>query len=499
MIIPVRMTRAENISYYGVKLGDVVSLDLEDYLCGVVPSEVYESRTPMEALKAQAICARTYAMRKVLDGVIIDDTSNYQAYRATLTNIKLSPRSIKAVCDTDGLVLMYDGEVIQCYYSNSNGGETKRTEQVWSKALPYYANRPDLWDIAARAGTNIKASHGVGLSQVGAEYAASQGEDCNCILAFYYPGTVIARYEEGESMKVYPIRVDMHTQNDCYKAARVRDKSYITVHSVGVKGTRYPRWKQWDKPNFKKCAHAIIDDTEEWGIVQTLPWTYQGWLNGVTAGNDRSIAFEICEPSKDTEENAADLYGKTLYLCYYLCMEFGIPPENVICHAEAYKMGLANNHADVNHWWGKKGTVWEQYTMDRLRKDVADALGYVEDFPYQAEVVTNISPLNLWNVATTNTAQRKSLATAPKGSIVTVLGRASLSGWFIVQYGDVIGNSDGRYLRRIDPVVDEDVDEDLTGSGELPVVSVVVPGLDEAERRLLLDQYPGAYEMEVNG
>jgi hypothetical protein len=50
---------------------------------------------------------------------------------------------------------------------------------------------PDPWDVAARAGKNIKASHGVGLSQVGAEYAAGIGKTCAEILTFYYPGTEI--------------------------------------------------------------------------------------------------------------------------------------------------------------------------------------------------------------------------------------------------------------------------------------------------------------------
>ncbi len=71
-----------------------------------------------------------------------------QAYRAEL--LASSPRSREAVADTAGMVLMYGGEVIDCYYSASNGGVTKRIGEVWSRDYPYYMNKDDPWDIAAR-------------------------------------------------------------------------------------------------------------------------------------------------------------------------------------------------------------------------------------------------------------------------------------------------------------------------------------------------------------
>lgn len=57
MNVTLKMTRAENIARHGA---GPVSLDIEEYLCGVVPAEIYES-AHMEALKAQAVAARTFA------------------------------------------------------------------------------------------------------------------------------------------------------------------------------------------------------------------------------------------------------------------------------------------------------------------------------------------------------------------------------------------------------------------------------------------------------
>ena len=149
MKIRIRLTREDNAQRYGVSAGSTIALDVETYLKGVLPSEIYESRTPREAKKALAIAARTYAYRAALDGGTLSDTPASQSYRAALADT--SPLCCEAVDATRGQVLSYRGEIIRCYYSRSNGGQTKRTDQVWSASLPYYKARADPWDKAARA------------------------------------------------------------------------------------------------------------------------------------------------------------------------------------------------------------------------------------------------------------------------------------------------------------------------------------------------------------
>ena len=136
MKISVKLTRAENTALLGA---GPVELDLEEYLCGVVPSEIYES-SHMEALKAQAVAARTFAVKRVMAGTVVDDTTSFQAYRAPLA--ESSPRSRQAVEETAGQVLTYGGKVIDCFYSASNGGTCKRSGEVWSRDYPYYVNKP---------------------------------------------------------------------------------------------------------------------------------------------------------------------------------------------------------------------------------------------------------------------------------------------------------------------------------------------------------------------
>lgn len=101
-------------------------LPLEEYLYAVVPSEMPASY-PEEALKAQAVCARTYAYRYILRagipelGAHVDDTTAYQVYH----NIEENASSTTAVKETDGVLLTYEGEAAgNYYYSTSCGAGT---------------------------------------------------------------------------------------------------------------------------------------------------------------------------------------------------------------------------------------------------------------------------------------------------------------------------------------------------------------------------------------
>lgn len=177
--------------------------------------------------------------------------------------------------------------------------------------------------------------------------------------------------------KRYPIEQYFMTKNRCYKANKRRTPTGIQVHSVGCKGTNRDRWRRWNTNTIEKCPNAFIDTD---GIMQCLDWDVRPWLSGKGNkgnANDWCVGFEICEPSvsKDTVYAAEYLYGCVVYLCTELCKMYGIDPANIKCHSELHAEGVASNHSDVTHWWGKKGTAWEHYNMYTLREDVAKNLG----------------------------------------------------------------------------------------------------------------------------
>ncbi len=107
------------------------SLPLESYLSAVVPSEMPSSYEP-EALKAQAVCARTYAKKQIQEKRLeeyhadVDDSVNFQVYH----NISPRKTTSQAVLDTRGQVLCQNGELIEAYYFSTSAGATS-TDEIW--------------------------------------------------------------------------------------------------------------------------------------------------------------------------------------------------------------------------------------------------------------------------------------------------------------------------------------------------------------------------------
>ena len=114
----------------------VNELPLEQYLCAVVPSEM-PSSYPKEALKAQAVCARTYAVvqmqaqkRKDL-GAQVDDSVSFQVYG----NSQEAESSNEAVKATEGKILLNQGMPITAYYFSTSHVKTS-TDEVWEASAP---------------------------------------------------------------------------------------------------------------------------------------------------------------------------------------------------------------------------------------------------------------------------------------------------------------------------------------------------------------------------
>ena len=195
MKISVRITRDENAEHFGVKTGDVVSVNFEEYVAAVTASEIGNS--PVEACRAQAVAARTFAVTKgVLTGAVITDSSAAdQAYRAKRYDETLYPNALQGARDTCGEILTYKGKPASTVYSACNGGRTVSSKERWGSERAYLPAQDDPWDNSAK-----RTGHGVGMSQRGAKYAAGIGKTYREILGFYYPGTELQKSEGGGRM-----------------------------------------------------------------------------------------------------------------------------------------------------------------------------------------------------------------------------------------------------------------------------------------------------------
>ena len=169
------------------KLTVINNVPLEDYIRGVVPSEMPSSWST-EAHKAQAIAARSYALanlgKRARYGYDLKDTPEDQAYRGASAETSATNY---AVDQTKGIVLTYNMKVISAYYSASAGGMTNTNS--WGNNLPYLRSVPSFDE-------NIKKNgHGVGMSQHGANNLAKQGYNAYQILQYFYNDVKFARVD----------------------------------------------------------------------------------------------------------------------------------------------------------------------------------------------------------------------------------------------------------------------------------------------------------------
>ena len=202
-------------------------------------------------------------------------------------------------------------------------------------------------------------------------------------------------------MKLYQqiaVRNDCYTRNqaELAKAPANRDSRYaqyyrgprgIMVHSTGANNPNLRRYVQpddgvlgvnsnqndWNRPGLEVCVHAFLGLTQagEVAAYQILPWEYRAWHCGGDANNTH-LSFEICEDNLRDRAYWEKTYRLARDLTAELCRKFGLnplAPGVLVDHAEGAALGIASNHADVDHWWSRYGV-----TMDDFRADVARLL-----------------------------------------------------------------------------------------------------------------------------
>ena len=199
--------------------------------------------------------------------------------------------------------------------------------------------------------------------------------------------------------------VCMQTNSTCYKSTRTMTPLGILWHSTGANNPYLKRYVQpletdsnykeilnllgkningndWNHITYQAGLNAWIGKTANDSIttIQTMPWNYRPW--GCGSGSKGScnngwIQFEICEDGLNNKEYFEKTYKEACELTAYLCKMYNLNPLGtvkmnginvpvILCHQDAYKLGLGSNHGDVYHWYNKYGK-----TMQDVRNDVA--------------------------------------------------------------------------------------------------------------------------------
>ena len=140
---PIR--KSEAITFRLETKNGVTAVDLEEYILGVVLGEM-PADFEIEALKAQAVAARTYTVKRLLSGkkhtnaFLCTDPACCQAYISTDSYMGTESDLSKvrqAVAETAGEILTYNGTVIEATYFSNSGGKTENAISVWGSDIPY--------------------------------------------------------------------------------------------------------------------------------------------------------------------------------------------------------------------------------------------------------------------------------------------------------------------------------------------------------------------------
>ena len=233
-----------SISLYDRASGKTEEMPLEEYIIGVVGAEMPAS-FPLEALKAQAVAARTYAVRHMTafggsgcsGADICTDSGCCQSYR--------SPEQLKkkfggdtrqymdklrqAVYETEGEYAAYKGEPIEALYHSSAGGRTEDAQNVFSAALPYLVGVDSPGEeTAGKYAAEVRVSLGEFTNRVNKKWPAAKlkknrlGEQVK----------VVSRYDSGRELRRL---FDLNSANftlSIGEKVTIRTKGY--GHGVGM-------------------------------------------------------------------------------------------------------------------------------------------------------------------------------------------------------------------------------------------------------------------------
>lgn len=157
------MTEA-TVPVYRTELKQLETIPLERYVFGVLASEM-PAEFELEALKAQALAARTYIVKQLIhepeinvpEGAAVTDTTLHQVYRSPeeLRDIWgkdynwKEERIYEAVKATAGKILTYDSEPITASFFSTSNGYTENAEDYWENALPYLKSVSSPWDLSS--------------------------------------------------------------------------------------------------------------------------------------------------------------------------------------------------------------------------------------------------------------------------------------------------------------------------------------------------------------
>ncbi|WP_425058640.1 hypothetical protein SCACP_32970 [Sporomusa carbonis] len=276
------------IKVYMHEINQIVSMNLEDYVKGVVAAEM-PAEFELEALKAQAVAARTYAVKHMAlfggtgstDHPGADVSTDHNDSQAWYNETKLKAlwganyskyweKINQAVDQTRGLIITYNGEPINAVFHSTSGERTASAKEVWGFDYPYLKSVACKWDQTSPRYHDAKE---ISL----AELEARLGADAGIVAAAQNGGetTIASIIERTDSGRVNKVRIGSKTLSGLEVRQKLDLRSVnFTIEPVG------------DKLVFKTigyghgvglCQYGANGQAKEnWNFRQILTYYYTG-------------------------------------------------------------------------------------------------------------------------------------------------------------------------------------------------------------------------------
>lgn len=247
-----------SVSVYLTKTGDIETLPFEQYVTGVLAAEM-PADFELEALKAQAIAARTFIVRRLAEGdrsgvpvpgADVVDSVDHQAYLSSkeldkwieLGKSDQLAKLRRAVEQTKGIIMTYQGKPITATFFSASGGYTENSEEYWSLKLPYLRSVPSPWDKSVNPSfketVTIPLSelfNKLGLKESGLPAAASLADQAAAPALFQ-----IKSYTAGHNVKTIHISGQSFTGRELRERLGLRSAQFaMTLDGDDVKITTY--------------------------------------------------------------------------------------------------------------------------------------------------------------------------------------------------------------------------------------------------------------------
>jgi len=240
-----------DVAVYRSSLDSIENVPLEEYVIGVLSSEM-PADFELEALKAQALAARTYIVKQMLsdenvgtpEGAIVSDTIVHQVYKNKEELKKLWGKDYswkiekitEAVYATQGQILTYDGDPITASFFSTSNGYTENSEDYWQNPSPYLKSVESPWDVNS---PKFKSEKSIPVSQFEKSLGIALGDSNDLGKVTRTKSNRVDKVEiGGKTFSGRDVRTQLDLQSSDFTWTRVGDEIIITTkgygHGVGM-------------------------------------------------------------------------------------------------------------------------------------------------------------------------------------------------------------------------------------------------------------------------